>query len=321
MTAARTTLTIATRGSKLALWQAERIRSLLLAAHPGLLAVTLLVVKTRGDLILDVPLSKVGGKGLFIKEIEEALLDGRADLAVHSMKDLPMELPEGLVLAAIPERESVEDVFLSCRRQGPDSLPPGARVGTSSLRRQAQILALRPDLEVVPLRGNVDTRLAKLEKGEFDAIILARAGFERLGLSCAGEYVLPPDVFLPASGQGALGVEIRADRPDIAALLAPLDHFQSRVTVSAERGLMAGLDGGCHVPIGGFARMTGETRFELTGLVADCRGTRIIRRSLAGEAAAARETGLALAEIIKQDGGAEILAELQILSTELPLES
>jgi hydroxymethylbilane synthase len=303
-------LTIATRGSELALWQAEHIRSLLRAAWPSLPGAALLTVKTRGDLILDAPLAEIGGKGLFIKEIETALLDGRADIAVHSMKDLPVDLPEGLAIAAIPERGTCQDLFLSARWPDPASLPPGARVGTGSLRRQAQILALRPDLTIAPLRGNVDTRIAKLMRGDFEAVILARAGVDRLGLGAPCAHALSPDSFLPAPGQGALGVEIRADRDDVRALAARLDHFPSRVTVNAERGLLAGLEGGCHAPIAARARMLDATRFELTGLVADCRGERVVRRSITGEAAAARETGFRLAEDIKRAGGAAILAEL-----------
>lgn len=204
-------LVIATRGSRLALWQANHVKDSLEAVHPGL-AVELNIIKTKGDIILDVPLAKVGGKGLFVKEIEEALLSGAADIAVHSMKDVPMELPEGLILGIVPEREDPTDLFLSVDYDSLENLPAGAVVGTSSLRRQAQVLAQRPDLEVVSLRGNVDTRLRKLTEGQFAAIIMATAGMKRLGLSVPKECPLAPPAFIPAVGQGALGIEFREDR-------------------------------------------------------------------------------------------------------------
>ena len=317
-----TTLTIATRGSRLALWQAEHIKALLKKRHQ--VWVELLVLKTKGDIILDVPLSKVGGKGLFVKEIEEALLDGRADLAVHSMKDVPMQLPEGLVLGAIPEREDPADLLLSMRYASLAALPGGARVGTSSLRRQAQLLALRPDLEVLSLRGNVDTRIRKLKDGEFDAIIMAAAGMKRLDISLP--HMVPLD-FLPAAGQGALGIEYKADRPenrpDVADLLAFLNHPETFVRVEAERAFLAGLDGGCQVPIAAHAVLSeysgpGVTpgalipgvKLILEGLVADIQGRTIIRRTLRGKAVEARAIGTALAEEIKNAGGAAILQKL-----------
>ncbi|MDL2279884.1 hydroxymethylbilane synthase [Desulfovibrio sp. OttesenSCG-928-G11] len=315
------TLTIATRGSRLALWQAGHIRELLQKEHGY--AVELLVLKTRGDVILDVPLSKVGGKGLFVKEIEEALLDGRADLAVHSMKDVPMELPEGLILSAVPEREDRADMLLSWRFPDLDSLPQGARVGTSSLRRQAQLLKLRPDLEVLSLRGNVDTRMRKLEEGQFEAIVMAAAGIRRLGLSAPFMQPLEAPAFLPAAGQGALGIEIKADRQDLADMLAFLNHEPSRICVEAERGFLAGLEGGCQVPIAAMARLADEPvgdpadsqsgLLTIEGLVADVRGRHVIRKSLSGRAGQsgwARDLGLALADRIKAMGGAEILREL-----------
>lgn len=212
-------LVIATRGSRLALWQAEHVKSRLEAQDPGL-TVSLNVIKTKGDIILDVPLSKVGGKGLFVKEIEEALLDGRADLAVHSIKDVPMVLPEGLILGCVPQREACTDCFLSVHYADPDALPQKAHVGTSSLRRQAQLLSMRPDLRISSLRGNVDTRLRKLQNGEYDAIILASAGLNRLGLSAPYMAPLDPERFLPAVGQGALGIECREDNYDLLVLLA-----------------------------------------------------------------------------------------------------
>ena len=310
-------ITIATRGSKLALWQATHIQGLLEDRHG--VPVELLVLKTRGDIIQDVPLSKVGGKGLFVKEIEEALLDGRADIAVHSMKDVPMELPEGLTLGAVPQREHTADLLLSA--QWPDfaSLPQGARVGTSSLRRQAQLLALRPDLRVASLRGNVDTRIRKLMAGDFDAIIMAAAGMKRLGLSAPHMFALEPPDFLPAAGQGALGIELRDDRPDVMAMLDFLNHQESFACVAAERGFLAGLEGGCQVPIAAHAVISPglpdgalhpESYLSIEGLVSDVEGKRIIRGTLSGKPAQAREIGLALAERIKKEGGDAILREL-----------
>ena len=304
------TLTIATRGSKLALWQAEHIKARILAACPEVSGVELLVLKTKGDIIQDVPLAKVGGKGLFVKEIEEALLDGRADLAVHSMKDVPMRLPQGLVLGAIPEREDPADALLSVRWPDLATLPQGAVVGTSSLRRQAQLLALRPDLVVRSLRGNVDTRLRKLMDGDFDAIVMAAAGLKRLGLAAPYTAPLAVDVCIPAAGQGALGIEFAARDTELAQLLAFLDHAPTRICVEAERGLLFGLDGGCQAPIAAHAVMTGPETFSLTALVMDCAGGRAIRRNVAGSAAQARDCGLALAEDIKTSGGAALLAEL-----------
>ncbi|HEU6436831.1 MAG TPA: hydroxymethylbilane synthase [Nitratidesulfovibrio sp.] len=306
-------LVIATRGSKLALWQAEHVKSCIEGQHPDV-SVELLVLKTRGDIILDVPLAKVGGKGLFVKEIEEALLDGRADLAVHSMKDVPMELPEGLVLGIIPEREEPSDTFLSVQYDSLAALPHGATVGTSSLRRQSQLLGLRPDLNVVSLRGNVDTRLRKLSEGQFDAIIMATAGMKRLGLSAPKSEVLGPPAFIPAVGQGALGIEFRGDRADLHELLAFMEHTPTRIRVEAERGFLAGLQGGCQVPIAGHAVMTGTDSFALEGLVADLTGARVIRRTVNGvsapDGAQARQIGLDLAAELVADGAGEILAEV-----------
>ncbi|SBV96116.1 hydroxymethylbilane synthase [uncultured delta proteobacterium] len=306
-------LVIATRGSKLALWQAEHVKALILAARPEVPAVSLLVLKTKGDKILDVPLAKVGGKGLFVKEIEEALLDGRADLAVHSMKDMPMELPPELTLGAIMEREDPRDIFLSVRHASLDALPKGARVGTSSLRRAAQLLALRPDLEIIPLRGNVDTRLAKLTAGEFDAIIMAAAGMKRLGLAAPHMEELPETVLLPAAGQGALGVEYRKDRRDLAEALAFLDHEKTHACVMAERGYLAGLDGGCQAPMAAHAVIRGGT-LTLETLLCDLTGKRMFREtaeldaSLGGDAA--YRAGRKLAETVKRSGGESLLAEI-----------
>lgn len=301
-------LVIATRGSKLALWQAEHISALLEQRWPGLV-VERLVVKTTGDIIQDVPLAKVGGKGLFVKEIEEAMLDGRADLAVHSMKDVPVELPEGLVLGVVPEREVFTDTLLLGQGDDLDSLPAGARVGTSSLRRQAQLKSLRPDLEIVMLRGNVDTRLRKLAEGQYDAIVMASAGLKRLGLVWERSFELGPPSFLPAVGQGALGLEYRRDDPAVAEMLAPLDHAPSHIAVDAERGFLTGLDGGCQVPIAAHAVLEGDV-VTLTGFVADPEGRRIFRREARGAGAGAFQLGLDLAREVLDAGAAEVLAEL-----------
>ena len=301
-------LTIATRGSKLALWQAEHVKALLENEHPGI-QVELLKIKTTGDKILDVPLAKVGGKGLFVKEIEEALLDGRADLAVHSMKDVPVELPEGLMLGIIPERENFTDTLLSVHFDGLSELPKGAKVGTSSLRRKSQLLLLRPDLDIQDLRGNVDTRLRKLTEGQFDAIVMATAGLKRLGLSAPKQQILGPPEFLPAVAQGSLGIEYHQDRKDVAKALAFLDHADSRICVLAERGFLTGLEGGCQVPIAAHAELDGDT-VTLTGFVADLEAKHIVLRQTSGPARDAFDLGLALAQEVLDAGGKEILDEV-----------
>ena len=303
-------VTIATRGSQLALWQAEHIKSRLMAQYEGL-EVELLILKTKGDIILDVPLAKVGGKGLFVKEIEEALLAGTADLAVHSMKDVPMVLPEGLTLGAVPEREVCTDLFLSEKYAALEDLPQGAKLGTSSLRRQSQALALRPDLEVAMLRGNVETRLRKMKEGQYDAIILARAGVKRLGLGASLQQDLTPPSFLPAVGQGALGIEIRDDRPEMRELVAFLDHTPTRLCVTAERAFLRRLDGGCQVPIAAHAVLDGE-ELVLEALVADPLGKVVFRDTVrcAATLEEADAAGQKLAEKLLADGANKILAEL-----------
>ena len=303
-------VTIATRGSQLALWQAEHIKSRLMAQYEGL-EVELLILKTKGDIILDVPLAKVGGKGLFVKEIEEALLAGTADLAVHSMKDVPMVLPEGLTLGAVPEREVCTDLFLSEKYAALEDLPQGAKLGTSSLRRQSQALALRPDLEVAMLRGNVETRLRKMKEGQYDAIILARAGVKRLGLGASLQQDLTPPSFLPAVGQGALGIEIRDDRPEMRELVAFLDHTPTRLCVTAERAFLRRLDGGCQVPIAAHAVLDGE-ELVLEALVADPLGKVVFRDTVrcAATLEEADAAGQKLAEKLLADGADKILAEL-----------
>ena len=303
-------VTIATRGSQLALWQAEHIKSRLMAQYEGL-EVELLILKTKGDIILDVPLAEVGGKGLFVKEIEEALLAGTADLAVHSMKDVPMVLPEGLTLGAVPEREVCTDLFLSEKYAALEDLPQGAKLGTSSLRRQSQALALRPDLEVAMLRGNVETRLRKMKEGQYDAIILARAGVKRLGLGASLQQDLTPPSFLPAVGQGALGIEIRDDRPEMRELVAFLDHTPTRLCVTAERAFLRRLDGGCQVPIAAHAVLDGE-ELVLEALVADPLGKVVFRDTVrcAATLEEADAAGQKLAEKLLADGADKILAEL-----------
>lgn len=298
-------LVIATRGSKLALWQANHIKDALESTHSGL-SVELLVLKTKGDKILDVPLAKVGGKGLFVKEIEDALLDGRADLAVHSMKDVPTGLPDGLTVGVIPEREDCADALLSVEFQGLDGLPQGATVGTSSLRRQAQLLALRPDLTIADLRGNLDTRVRKLMEGRYHAIVVAAAGLKRLGLSAPKTAELGPPEFLPAVAQGALGIEFRKDDRETMDLLAFLHHQPTATRVAAERGFLTGLDGGCQVPIAALSElMDGQVR--LTGFLADVDGSSPIRLQATGPADQAWEVGMDLAKQVLAAGGKAIL--------------
>ncbi len=301
-------LRIGTRGSALALWQAEWVRSKLTAAHPGL-TVELVTIKTQGDKILDVPLAKVGGKGLFVKEIEEALLEGRVEVAVHSMKDMPAELLAGLRVAAMPLREDPRDVLVMREGRGVADLPPGARVGTSSLRRATQLLHLRGDLKIETLRGNLDTRLRKLETQGFHAVVVAAAGMKRMGLSHLITQYLEPELMLPAVGQGALGIETRTEDGPTNELVVELAHPPTMVAVRAERAFLRRLQGGCEVPIGGYATLEGE-RLTLTGMVADLQGRRVIRRVLQGEARQAEEIGESLAEVVLSAGGAEILAEI-----------
>ena len=302
-------LRVASRESRLAVIQSQQVMETLARLHPEL-ELELVTMKTTGDRILDRTLDQIGGKGLFVKEIEEALLSGAADIAVHSMKDVPMELPEVLILGIVPEREDPTDLFLSVDNDSLENLPAGAVVGTSSLRRQAQVLAQRPDLEVVSLRGNVDTRLRKLTEGQFAAIIMATAGMKRLGLSVPKECPLAPPAFIPAVGQGALGIEFREDRKDLAEMLSFMEHRPTRICVEAERGLLAGLDGGCQVPIAGHAEMLDDGTFELEGLVGEVDGSVIIRRKVTGRADEARAVGFALARSLAEDGGAEILARV-----------
>lgn len=299
-------IVIATRRSALARWQAEHVADLLRALTGS--PVELLPLVTRGDKILDVPLAKVGGKGLFVKEIEEALLDGRADLAVHSLKDVPTELPPGLVLGAIPVREDPRDALCAPKWRSLDALPQGAKVGTSSLRRQTQLKALRPDLELVSIRGNVQTRLDRAG-ADCDAVILAHAGLKRLGLADAATQVLQPTQCLPAIGQGALAIEIRADDPRIGPLVEKLDHQETRAAVEAERALLATLEGGCQVPIAGYATVR-DGRIRLDGLVGTVDGSTVLRVEREGPASDAARLGREAGEELLANGAREILAAL-----------
>ena len=300
-----TILRIATRKSKLALWQAHFIKAELQRFHPGL-TVELLGITTKGDKILDVPLAKVGGKGLFVKELEQAMLEGRADIAVHSMKDVPMEFPEGLGLAVICAREDPTDAFVSNHFNYLEELPKGAKVGTSSLRRQLQIKALRPDLQLLDLRGNVNTRLAKLDAGEYDAIILASAGLMRLDFHHRIQSRLTDAHCLPAGGQGAVGVECRLEDAATKALLAPLHHKDSADRVMAERALNKRLEGGCQVPIACFAELEGDQLW-LRGLVGEVDGSRVLTTEIRGPRADAETLGIAAAEDLLRQGAGEIL--------------
>jgi hydroxymethylbilane synthase len=302
-------LTIATRGSRLALWQAEYTAKLIRGRHPDL-DVRMLTVKTTGDAVLDAPLAKIGGKGLFVREIDEALLAGRADLAVHSLKDIPMDLPDGLALGVVLQRDDPADLLLSVDYSGLVVLPSGATVGTSSLRRRAQILARRPDVHVLPLRGNIDSRLRKLQTGEFTAIVLAAAGVERLGMSAPHMERLMPERFVPAAGQGALGLEWRVDRRDIATLLNAFEHMPSRLCVEAERAFLAGMNGGCQTPIAAYATYERGGSLQLNGLIARLDGSEIFSRAVGGARptlAAARQLGRRLAGDILDSGGRSVL--------------
>ncbi len=300
---------IGTRGSKLALWQADWVKTQLMKHHPGI-RVDLDIIKTKGDKILDVPLAKVGGKGLFVKEIEEALLDTRIDLAVHSMKDMPWELPEGLCISAVPLRENPRDVLLSRNGQRLNDLPEGAGIGTSSLRRASQLRHIRPDIDIKPLRGNLDTRIRKLNNGAYDAIILAAAGVKRLAYdACITEY-LSPEIMLPAVGQGALCIETRENDPEIKSLVDALDHAPTRISVSGERAFMHRLEGGCQVPIAAFGNIhNGE--YTITGMVSDLEGKTIIRETLKGNPETSEKTGMDLGEKLLALGAMEILEKLK----------
>ena len=301
-------IVIATRESQLALWQAEHVKARLMALHPGL-EVELLGMTTQGDQILESPLSRIGGKGLFVKELEVAMAEGRADLAVHSIKDVPMDLPEGFELAAISQREDPRDAFVSNQYPSLEALPAGARVGTSSLRRQAQLRARLPHLNVDTLRGNVNTRLRKLDEGQYDAILLAAAGLKRLGFDQRITALLAPEESLPAVGQGALGIEIRSGNPELAELLAPLNDPETAACVRAERAMSRQLQGGCQAPIGGYA-VVRDGQLVLRAFVADLEGIRFYRATAEGALDQPEQVGLAAAEALARQGADRLLAEL-----------
>ena len=302
------TLRIATRKSPLALWQANFVKDRLEALHPDL-QVELVPMSTQGDKILDTPLAKVGGKGLFVKELETAMMEGRADIAVHSMKDVPVEFPDGLGLHTICEREDPRDAFVSNHFNQIDELPQGAVVGTSSLRRQCQLRAARPDLVIRDLRGNVNTRLAKLDAGEYDAIILAAAGLKRLEMAHRIAAFIEPEQSLPANGQGAVGIECRLDDHELHALLAPLEHPETRIRVLTERAMNRALQGGCQVPIGAYALVQGDEIW-LRGLVGSPDGTQVIRDEIRGPLTDGEALGHTLAQRLLAAGADVILAEV-----------
>lgn len=303
-----TPIRIATRQSPLALWQAHYVKDALQAAHPGL-EVELVTMVTKGDIILDTPLAKVGGKGLFVKELEVAILEGRADLAVHSMKDVPVEFPEGLGLVTICEREDPRDAFVSNTYASIDELPQGAVVGTCSLRRQCQLKEARPDLIIKELRGNVGTRLGKLDAGEYDAIILAAAGLKRLELEERIRSFIEPEQSLPAVGQGAVGIECRLDDERLLKLLAPLNHVDTADRVKCERAMNLTLEGGCQVPIGSYALLDGDELW-LRALVGEPDGTTIVRGEIRGARQDAESLGIELAHQLLDQGAKEILTKL-----------
>lgn len=304
----KSSLRIATRKSPLALWQAEHVRDQLMAHHPGL-QVELVTFSTKGDKILDTPLAKIGGKGLFVKELEAAMLAGEADIAAHSIKDVPMEFPEGLFLSTVMEREEPCDAFVSNSIDSIEDLPQGAVVGTSSLRRKCQLLSKRPDLQIRDLRGNVNTRLSKLDAGEYDAIILACAGLIRLEMADRIKQRIDSDWILPAVGQGAVGLEAKMDDVETLELLAPLQHADSAARIAAERALNNRLEGGCQVPIASFATLHDDA-LHLQALVGEPDGSNIISGDIAGHRKDAEELGTMLAEQLLERGAKEILEKL-----------
>ncbi|OCC14892.1 Porphobilinogen deaminase [Dissulfuribacter thermophilus] len=298
-------LRLGTRKSKLALTQSNWVKQEIEKRFPDV-QVELVKVTTKGDKILDVPLAKVGGKGLFVKEIEEALLDGRIDFAVHSLKDVPTELPQGLEVSVFPEREDPRDALIARDGKGLMELPPGAKVGTSSLRRMAQLRAVRPDLVIESLRGNLDTRLNKLDEGHFDAIILAAAGLKRMGLSGRITEIISPEVLLPAIGQGALGIEFRSEDHETRRILSSLSHEETTIRVRAERAFLARLEGGCQVPIGAYATIEGN-ELTLEGLIGDEDGKKILRMKKMGSVDDPEFIGDELGKEMLDAGGKEIL--------------
>ncbi|MBO1924611.1 hydroxymethylbilane synthase [Thiomicrorhabdus sp. 6S3-12] len=305
----RDTLRIATRKSPLAMWQAEFVKAELEKAYPEL-KVELLPMTTKGDKILNVPLAKIGGKGLFTKELEDRMMDGDADIAVHSMKDVPMELPEGFALGAILERHSPTDAFVSNNYVAFEELPQGAVLGTSSLRRKAQLMAIRPDLDVRDLRGNVGTRLGKLDAGEYDAIVLATSGLQRLELDERIRHEIVPEVCLPAVTQGTLGIEYFAKDKDVKEIISVLNHEPTEIRTIAERAMNHRLEGGCQVPIGVFAELLDGDRIRIRGLVASLDGSTVIQNQVEGAQSDAHALGTQLGEMLLDQGAKEILQEV-----------
>lgn len=301
-------LIIGTRQSLLALWQSNHIASLLRKQYPDC-QVTLKKIVTKGDRILDVPLAQIGGKGLFTKEIETELLDGTVDLAVHSLKDMPTVLPEGLCLTAITTRANVGDAFVSNKYASFSELPQGAVLGTSSLRRKAQLLAVRPDLKIVDLRGNVDTRLRKLDEGQMDAIILAAAGLERLGHADRIREIIPTTVCLPAVGQGALAIECRSDNKEVRDMLAFLNDLPTKQATDAERAFLGLIEGGCQVPIGVHAEVENDN-VKIEAVIASLDGSKVLRNNITGPAANAADLGRKLGKQMLAEGGEQILADI-----------
>ena len=305
------TITIGTRASKLALWQAEYIAAEIEKQYPTM-RVELRKMTTKGDRILDAPLAKIGGKGLFTKELEQAMLAGEIDLAVHSLKDMPTEVPDGLVIGAVTERLDAGDAFVSVRYQSMEELPQGAKVGTSSLRRRAQLLAVRPDLKIHDLRGNVNTRLAKLDAGEFDAIVLAAAGLKRLGFGDRIRTTLPRSMILPAVGQGALAIECRADDMRILELIDFLRDPQMTAAATAERAFLRRVEGGCQIPVGVYAEVGASNVLHVEAMIASVDGMRVCRSRSRGTPETAEKIGITLAEELLDVGGREILKEIGI---------
>ena len=299
---------IATRKSPLALWQAEHVRQRLQALNPEL-TIELVTMSTQGDRVLDSPLAKIGGKGLFVKELENGMLEGRADIAVHSMKDVPAELPDGLGIGAILEREDPRDAFVSNTCASVEALPRGARVGTSSLRRQCQLRAVRPDLEILDLRGNVNTRLAKLDNGDYDAIVLAAAGLKRLGMEERIARALPPEEMLPAIAQGVIGIECRSNDARVAALISALNDPYTALRTAAERAMNARLAGGCQAPVAGYSELDGDL-LHLRGMVGRTDGSDMVRGDISGPPADAASLGEQLADDLLARGAKSILDQL-----------
>ena len=305
-----TPLRIATRKSPLALWQAEEVSRRLKSFHPDL-EIELVPMTTKGDQILNSPLSKVGGKGLFVKELEVAMLEGRADIAVHSMKDVPMEFPEGLQLSAVLERDDPRDAFISDKYNSLDELPDGAILGTSSLRRQTIIKSTYPNLEIKMLRGNINTRIAKLEAGEYDAIILAASGLKRMGFDERITAIIEPEVMLPAVGQGALGIEGRSNDAEVDAILAPLRDKETTLRLTTERAMNNRLNGGCQVPVAGYSEVNGD-QITLRGLIGFTDGSTIYRSEKSAATNNAESLGIAVAEELMAQGGDKVLESLDI---------